>query len=70
MINGFETEKGKICSSCCIWWNENYAGNNTTQKLTIREEIVKTDSSVSSTASSDEDSLEGPKTDSISITKG
>ena len=40
--------------------NENYTGNNTTQKLTIKEEIVKTDSSVSSTASSDEYSLEGP----------
>ena len=48
--------------------NENYTGNNTTQKLIIKEEVVEVAPSVSST-SYDENYLEGPEVDSHGVTK-
>jgi len=49
--------------------NENYTGNNTTQKLTIKEEVVEVEPSVSSTTSNGGNYLEGPEVDSHGVTK-
>lgn len=36
---GLELKKGKYNVTVCYGGNENYTGNNTTQKLTIKEEV-------------------------------
>ena len=45
--------------------NENYTGNNTTQKLIIKEEVVE----VEPVSSSSGNYLEGPEVDSHGVTK-
>ena len=47
-----DLKKGKYNVTVSYGGNENYTGNNTTQKLTINEEVVET-ASVSSTSSND-----------------
>ena len=48
---------------------ENYTATNTTQKLTIKEKVVKTKQIESSDNSNNGDTLEGPEVDSLGITK-
>ena len=62
-------KEGKYNVNVTYGGNENYTGNNTTQKLTIKEEVVQTQSSESSVASSGGNDIEGPEADSLGITK-
>ena len=62
-------KKGKYNVNVTYGGNENYTGNNTTQKLTIKEEVVQTQSSESSASSSGGNDIEGPEADSLGITK-
>ena len=49
--------------------NENYTGNNTTQKLTIKEKVVEVKSSSGSSGSNGGNYLEGPEVDSHGVSK-
>ena len=62
-------KKGKYNVTATYAGNENYIGNNTTQKLTIKEKVAEVESSVSSSNSNGGNNLEGPETDSLGITK-
>ena len=62
-------KKGKYSVNVTYGGNENYTGNNTTQKLTIKEEVVQTETSESSASSSGGNYIEGPEADSLGITK-
>ena len=62
-------KKGNYDVAVSYGGNENYTGNNTTQKLTIKEKAVEADSRGSSTTSSGGNSLEGPETDALGITR-
>ena len=64
-----DLKKGKYNVTVSYGGSENYTGNNTTQKLTIKEKVAQAESSGSSTASSGGNSLEGPETDSLGITR-
>ena len=46
-----DLKKGKYNITVTYGGNENYTGNNTTQKLTIKEEVVKAEPASSSTTS-------------------
>ncbi len=46
-----DLKKGKYNVTVTYGGNENYTGNNTTQKLTIKEEVVKAEPASSSTTS-------------------
>ncbi len=59
-------KKGKYKVTVSYGGNENYTGNNTTQKLTIKEEVVEPAPSVSSSSGN---YLEGPEVDSHGVTK-
>ena len=63
-----DLKKGEYKVNVTYKGNENYTGNNTTQKLKIKEEVVEVAPSVSST-SYDENYLEGPEVDSHGVTK-
>ena len=60
-----DLKKGKYNVTVTYGGNENYTGNNTTQKLTIKEEVVET-ASVSSTNSNND---EWPEYDSLGVSK-
>ncbi len=60
-----DLKKGKYNVVVTYGGNENYTGNNTTQKLTIKEEVVET-ASVSSTNSNND---EWPEYDSLGVSK-
>lgn len=60
-----DLKKGKYKVVVTYGGNENYTGNNTTQKLTIKEEVVET-ASVSSTNSNND---EWPEYDSLGVSK-
>ena len=60
-----DLKKGKYNVTVTYGGNENYTGNNTTQKLTIKEEVVDT-ASVSSTNSNND---EWPEYDSLGVSK-
>ncbi|MCI7428491.1 MAG: hypothetical protein MSS83_05240, partial [Methanobrevibacter sp.] len=60
-----DLKKGKYNVVVTDGGNENYTGNNTTQKLTIKEEVVET-ASVSSTNSNND---EWPEYDSLGVSK-
>ena len=62
-------KKGKYNVTVTYGGNENYTGNNTTQKLTIKEKIAETQQSVSSASSNGGSYMEGPEVDSLGITK-
>ena len=62
-------KKGKYSVNVTYGGNENYTGNNTTQKLTIKGEVVQTETSESSVSSSGGNYIEGPEADSLGITK-
>ena len=47
-----DLKKGKYNVTVSYGGNENYTGNNTTQKLTIKEEVVEAESTSSSSSSS------------------
>ena len=64
-----DLKKGKYNVTVSYGGSENYTGNNTTQKLTIKEKVAQAESSGSSTASSGGNSLEGPETDALGITR-
>ena len=59
-------EKGKYDVTVSYSGNENYTGNNTTQKLTIKEKVVEAEQSVSSTNSNNN---EWPEYDSLGVSK-
>ena len=65
-----DLKKGKYNVTVSYGGNENYTGNSTTQKLTIKEEVVEAEHSVSSTTSNGGNNLEGPESDELGITKG
>lgn len=48
-------KKGKYVVKVSFGGNENFTGNNTTQKLTIKEKVAKSESTSSSSSSSDDD---------------
>ena len=56
-----DLKKGKYNVTVSYGGNKNYTGNNTTQKLTIKEKVVEVESSSSSSGSNDGNSLEGPE---------
>ena len=60
-----DLKKGKYKVNVTYGGNENYTGNNTTQKLTIKEEVVETESSSSINSNNDE----MPEYDSLGISK-
>lgn len=60
-----DLKKGKYNVTVSYGGNENYTGNNSTQKLTIKEEVVETES-VSSTNSNND---EWPEYDSLGVSK-
>ena len=60
-----DLKKGKYNVVVTYGGNENYTGNNTTQRLTIKEEVVET-ASVSSTNSNND---EWPEYDSLGVSK-
>lgn len=66
-----DQNSGKYAVNCTYGGNENYTGNNTTQKLEIKEEVVETEpveeQYSSSSHSSPYDGL--PEVDSSGITK-
>ncbi|WP_405273981.1 Ig-like domain-containing protein [Methanobrevibacter sp.] len=64
-----DLKKGKYNVTVSYGGNENYTGNNTTQKLTIKEKVVEAEPTVSSTASNGGNNLEGPETDDLGITR-
>ena len=64
-----DLKKGKYNVTVTYGGNENYTGNNTTQKLTIKEAVAEAESSVSSSSFNGGNNLEGPETDSLGITK-
>ena len=64
-----DLKKGKYNVTVSYGGSENYTGNNTTQKLTIKEKVAQAESGGSSSASSGGNSLEGPETDSLGITR-
>ena len=47
-----DLKKGKYNVNVTYGGNENYTGNNTTQKLTIKEKVVQTQTASSSSSSS------------------
>ena len=47
-----DLKKGKYNVTVTYGGNENYTGNNTTQKLTIKEKVVEAESTSSSSSSS------------------
>ena len=59
-------KKGEYSVNVTFEGNKNYTGNNTTQKLTIKEKVAE---AVSSGGSSGGDYLDGPAVDSLGITK-
>ena len=59
-------KKGEYAVNVTYGGNKNYTGNNTTQKLTIKEKVAE---AVSSGGSSSGDYLDGPAVDSLGITK-
>lgn len=63
-----DLKKGKYNVTLSYGGNENYTGNNTTQKLTIKEEVVA-QTSVSSTNSNGGNNYDGPEVDSLGITR-
>ncbi len=64
-----DLKKGEYNVTVSYGGNENYTGNNTTQKLTIKEEVVEVTSVSSSGGSSNSNYLEGPEYDSLGISK-
>ena len=64
-----DLKKGKYKVNVSYGGNENYTATNTTQKLTIKEKVVKTKQIESSDNSNNGDTLEGPEVDSLGITK-
>lgn len=64
-----DLKKGKYNVTVSYGGNKNYTGNNTTQKLTIKEKVVEVESSSSSSGSNDGNSLEGPEVDSHGVSK-
>ena len=64
-----DLKKGKYNVTVSYGGNENYTGNKTTQKLTIKEAVAKVESSGSSSSYSSGNNLEGPETDSLGITR-
>ena len=64
-----DLKKGKYNVTVSYGGNENYTGNNTTQKLTIKEEVVEAGTSVTSTTSNNGNNLEGPEADELGITR-
>ena len=64
-----DLKKGKYNVTVSYNGNENYTGNNTTQKLTIKEAVTEVKSSESSSSSSGGNDFDGPKTDSLGITR-
>ena len=64
-----DLKKGKYNVSVSYGGNENYTGNNTTQKLTIKEAVAEVKSSESSSSSSGGNDFDGPETDSLGITR-
>lgn len=65
-------KKGEYKVNVAYGGNENYTGNNTTQKLSIKQaEVVETEPTSSSSGSSNngENYLEGPEVDSHGVTK-
>ena len=62
-------QKGKYDVDVSYGGNENYTGNNTTQKLTIKEAVAEVESSPSSSSNGGGNDFEGPETDSLGITK-
>lgn len=63
-----DLKKGKYNVTVSYGGNENYTGNNTTQKLTIKEEVVA-QTSVSSTNSNGGNNYDSPEVDSLGITR-
>ena len=64
-----DLKKGKYKVNVSYGGNENYTATNTTQKLTIKQKVVKTKQIESSGNSNNGDTLEGPEVDSLGITK-
>ena len=64
-----DLKKGKYNVTVTYGGNENYTGNNTTQKLTIKEAVAEVKSSESSSSSSGGNDFDGPETDSLGITR-
>ena len=64
-------KKGKYNVTVTYGGNENYTGNNTTQKLTIKEKekVVEAQQSANSASSNGGSYVEGPEVDSLGITK-
>ena len=62
-------KKGKYTVNASFEGNDNYTGNSSTQKLTIKEAVAKVESSGSSSSYSSGNNLEGPETDSLGITR-
>ncbi|WP_405275207.1 type IV pilin [Methanobrevibacter sp.] len=64
-----DLKKGKYKVNVSYGGNKNYTGNNTTQKLTIKEAVAEVESGVSSSSYSGGNDFDGPETDSLGITK-
>ena len=64
-----DLKKGKYNVTVSYGGNDNYTGNTTKQKLTIKKEVVEEESSGSSTNSNSESHLEGPEVDGLGITR-
>ena len=62
-------KKGNYDVAVSYGGNENYTGNNTTQKLTIKEKVVEVKSSSGSSGSNGGNYLEGPEVDSHGVSK-
>ena len=62
-------KKGNYDVAVSYGGNENYSGNNTTQKLTIKEKVVEVKSSSGSSGSNGGNYLEGPEVDSHGVSK-
>lgn len=55
----FDLKKGKYNVTVSYGGNENYTGNNTTQKLTIKEEVIEAQNDYSSQSQSESQSSSG-----------
>ena len=56
-----DLKKGKYTVNVTYDGNENYTGNNTTQKLTIKEEVVEAETTSSSSTSDSDDYVYSPQ---------
>ena len=65
----WKLKKGNYDVAVSYGGNENYSGNNTTQKLTIKEKVVEVKSSSGSSGSNGGNYLEGPEVDSHGVSK-